>query len=420
MHRGARQLVTGKMVADGFLGLCDVVAHPRPAERAGDAAFSMFSTLPPPLVPAAFLAYLRAVGAQPAVSSRPRAVGPRTVVLIPAHNEEEQIAATLESTINQTRAADVVVVAADNCTDRTVEIARSYPGVEVFETVENPHRKAGALNQAWHRYARDADVVVTMDADTGLDGRFVESALEELEADGELAGVCGRFSVKDGQGLLWRLQRLEFARAADNKDLTRDRVSVLAGAGVAYRGEALRQLVTSTGRDDRGPWEPTSLVEDYTLTLDLKQHGWQVRSGRRMYAHTDTPATLPDLWKQRNRWQRGTVDELRRRGWSPEARRDLLLHVAVVGMIAVRVLFILMLALSIGLGTGLTFHPIWLVPIGLAVADRAHALSRMRDRTWKDVIMGVSLLPEELYGVFHHANFIRSAWLSYRRAGATW
>ena len=37
-------------------------------------------------------------------------------------------------------------VLADNCTDATVEVARTH-GVEVVETVGNTEKKAGALNQ---------------------------------------------------------------------------------------------------------------------------------------------------------------------------------------------------------------------------------------------------------------------------------
>ena len=40
-----------------------------------------------------------------------------------------------------------MVVVADNCTDDTADIARKN-GAEVFTTVGNTEKKAGALNQA--------------------------------------------------------------------------------------------------------------------------------------------------------------------------------------------------------------------------------------------------------------------------------
>ena len=56
--------------------------------------------------------------------------------LIPAHNEEALIGATIRSLMNQDRKPDRVIVVADNCSDGTVAVAKSL-GVEVFETVKN-------------------------------------------------------------------------------------------------------------------------------------------------------------------------------------------------------------------------------------------------------------------------------------------
>src|SRR3954451_13928967 len=72
--------------------------------------------------------------------------GPVTVtVLIPAHNEAASIGATLDSLRAQEPAPHRIVVIADNCTDDTAAIARRH-GAEVFITVGNSHKKAGALN----------------------------------------------------------------------------------------------------------------------------------------------------------------------------------------------------------------------------------------------------------------------------------
>ena len=73
--------------------------------------------------------------------------GPVTVtVLIPAHNEAGCIGETIASLLSQDHQPARIVVVADNCADDTVAIARAA-GVEVFETVGNTKKKAGALNQ---------------------------------------------------------------------------------------------------------------------------------------------------------------------------------------------------------------------------------------------------------------------------------
>jgi hypothetical protein len=106
--------------------------------------------------------------------------GPVTVtVLIPAHNEEASLPATLRSLRSQSHRPERVVVVADNCTDRTVALARRA-GVEVVESVDNTDKKAGALNQALRVLLPDLgdnDVVMVMDADTVLDDGFLEAAV---------------------------------------------------------------------------------------------------------------------------------------------------------------------------------------------------------------------------------------------------
>jgi hypothetical protein len=77
----------------------------------------------------------------------PRRRTAKMLVLIPAHNEEATIGRNLHALLTQTRVPDRIVVVADNCTDRTEEIARRYRGVTVMRTVGNTERKVGALNQ---------------------------------------------------------------------------------------------------------------------------------------------------------------------------------------------------------------------------------------------------------------------------------
>ena len=125
----------------------------------------------------------------------------RIHLLIPAHNEEAGIVAAMESVEDQTLRPDRRIVVSDNSTDRTVELARSRPGWEVWETVGNRGRKGGALNQAWailEPSLADVDYVVTMDADTLLDPHFVACAYaryqEEKLKGRALGGICANFS----------------------------------------------------------------------------------------------------------------------------------------------------------------------------------------------------------------------------------
>lgn len=312
--------------------------------------------------------YLRpaAVGAELPPEHR----GPRILVLIPAHNEEEQIGETVQSVRGQTHGVDRIVVIADNCTDRTATIGHAQ-GADVFETVGNTARKAGALNQAYERLASGFDYVLQMDADTTLHPRFLEEALAEIEADPSLGGVCGRFFAKPAVGLLRRLQAMEFVRYENLCDRWRGRISVLSSTATLLRTAALPEK----------PWLEGSLVEDYALTLHLRRSGFEVRAPKRAFAYTDTMPTIRQLWRQRLRWERGTLEELRREGWTPYTRRDVLARLATFGNIALRSLWLSAIGIAIWLGTQLSFHPIWLAPVAVLTAERIVTVGRSAGRS---------------------------------------
>jgi cellulose synthase/poly-beta-1,6-N-acetylglucosamine synthase-like glycosyltransferase len=91
---------------------------------------------------------------------------PRTAVLIPAHDEEAEIARTLIEVRRELREGDRLVVVADNSTDATAEIAASH-GAEVVERVDALRAGKGfALEAGIRHLASDPpEVVVVVDAD---------------------------------------------------------------------------------------------------------------------------------------------------------------------------------------------------------------------------------------------------------------
>src|SRR5262245_3265921 len=108
----------------------------------------------------------------------------RVHVVIPAHDEAAGIESTIASVWQQTVRPHDVTVVADNCTADTAAIALAN-GAQVFETVANRHRKAGALNQFLESHLpllSDTDVVLVMDADTRLSPRFIEIAADLLRS----------------------------------------------------------------------------------------------------------------------------------------------------------------------------------------------------------------------------------------------
>jgi glycosyltransferase involved in cell wall biosynthesis len=109
-----------------------------------------------------------------------------TSIVIPAHNEEGAIGATLTTLLadaDRDRPLDVVVVC-NGCTDRTAAIAGSFgPPVTVLEIEEAS--KVAALNagdEVAAGYPR-----IYLDADIAFDGASLAAVADELRRSGALA-----------------------------------------------------------------------------------------------------------------------------------------------------------------------------------------------------------------------------------------
>jgi acetyltransferase-like isoleucine patch superfamily enzyme len=112
---------------------------------------------------------------------------PKLSVVIPAHNEEAVLARCLDALLADAAPGDIeVVVAANGCTDRTVEIARRYrPAVTVVEVAEaSKHAALNAGDTAATTFPR-----AYLDADIELAASALWSAAKAMEGQAALVGA---------------------------------------------------------------------------------------------------------------------------------------------------------------------------------------------------------------------------------------
>ncbi len=263
-----------------------------------------------------------------ATSARP--AGPIAVTaLIPARNEARHIPATLASLRRQTRPPEAIWVIADNCTDDTADVARAH-GADVYTTVENRHRKAGGLNQLLARLLPTLgplDVVLVMDADTVMVDDFLERAIAEFDAAADLDAVGGVFTGDDAPGLLAQMQRNEYLRYGRDISRRKGRVFVLTGTASVFRADALAAVAEARGSVLPGEpghvYDTYSLTEDNELTIALKTLGARMVSPRHCRVRTELMPSWRDLWHQRERWQRGALENIGMYGISSATARVL-------------------------------------------------------------------------------------------------
>jgi cellulose synthase/poly-beta-1,6-N-acetylglucosamine synthase-like glycosyltransferase len=337
--------------------------------------------------------------------------GPVTVtVLVPAHNEEVSLPATLASLGEQTRPPERVIVVADNCTDATVSLAEAA-GAEVVESVDNTHKKAGALNQVLARLLPtlgDNDLVLVMDADTRLSEGFLSAAVRRFTDDRALMAVGGLFRGEPGHGLIGQLQRNEYIRYEREVRRRRGRVFVLTGTASVFRSRALRTVADSRGDTIPGTngrvYDTAALTEDNELTIAIKSLGGLMVSPRECTVVTELMPTGRTLWGQRLRWQRGALENLGAYGMTRQTFRYWAQQMGIgYGVIALSSFMLMMLLMALALDHWVWF-PFWM---GLGAVFMAERIVTVWPAGWRGRLLALPLLPELMYDLFLDAVYVK-------------
>jgi cellulose synthase/poly-beta-1,6-N-acetylglucosamine synthase-like glycosyltransferase len=335
----------------------------------------------------------------------------RLTVLVPAHDESLTIEAALASLWDQTRPPDRVVVVADNCTDDTADIARRH-GAEVFTTVGNTEKKAGALNQALSEMFTEIearDVVMIMDADSTVVPEFLETGMGRLEADPDLIAVGGVFYGEEGNGLVGQLQRNEFTRYQRYISRRHGKVFVLTGTASLFRAYALKAVADSRGTLIPGEtgrvYDTLAMTEDNEMTLALKSLGAKLVSPMQCRVVTEVMPDWKALWRQRMRWERGALENIGAYGLTRATLRYWLQQVGIgYGTIALNAYFLLV-TITLLAGDQFQFAWAWLAIASIFVVERVVTVWAIG---WRGRALAAPLVIEIAYDLLLQVIFVKS------------
>jgi len=335
----------------------------------------------------------------------------RLTVLVPAHNEEAILEASLSSLRQQSRRPDRVVVIADNCTDATADIARAC-GAEVVHSEGNTELKAGALNQVLGRLIPETearDAIMMMDADSVIGPEFLSTAMGRLEADRDLMAVGGVFYGERGGGLVGQLQRNEFSRYQRYIERRRGKVFVLTGTASVFRAFALRAVAEARGSLVPGSqghvYDTLALTEDNELTLALKTLGARMVSPRECQVVTEIMPNLRALWRQRSRWQRGALENI---GAYSVTRTTALYWGQQLGIgygvIALNA-YLLLMTITLLAADGFQLSWFWVAVGCIFVVERVVTVAR---QGWRGMAIAAVLVIEIGYDLVLQAVYVKS------------
>ena len=229
------------------------------------------------------------------------------LAIIPAHNEEAVIENLIESLKNQTYPKDKydICVIADNCTDKTKELAEKL-GAKVFERhEEDPAKKTKGealrlfLNTLLQDPKLDYDAFCVFDADNIVDKDFIKAMNKHLCQGEEV--VQGYRDIKNptdswvasGYAIFyWTMNRF-YHLARYNAGLS----PLINGTGFMVKFDSIRP----TG------WNTNTLTEDIEFSLKRIIQGKKLGWATDAIVYDEQPVKFKPSWSQRSRWTIGHI-----------------------------------------------------------------------------------------------------------------
>ena len=226
---------------------------------------------------------------------------PTTTVLVPAHNEELYIEQVLKSISKQLTDRDKLIVIADNCQDKTAELARNA-GAVVIERKNTTNRGKGYALDYGMQFIRNEppEVLVILDGDCIIEPNTIENIICLAAASGRPVQATYLMEQPDNTSLKDKISMF----ALKIKNLVRlqglNRLGLhclLTGSGMAFPWSVINQVSLAGCKT----------TDDTQLTVDLALNGYgpmfcedALVMGRLMKDR--------DSQSQRSRWEHGHLE----------------------------------------------------------------------------------------------------------------
>ena len=233
----------------------------------------------------------------------------RFAVLIAARNEEAVIGNLIDSLKQQNYPAELtdIYVAADNCTDRTAEVALAHGANVVRRHDLNNIGKGHALHYLLRHIGKPYDAYLVFDADNVVDPNYIREINKTFSAGYDIVTSYrntknyGNNWISSGYGL-WFLREAQY--------LNRPRALLGESCGVSGTGFLFSRRIL----EQCGGWNFFLLTEDIEFTAYNITRGEKIGYCPTAVFYDEQPTSLRLSIRQRTRWVQGYLQVLRRYG----------------------------------------------------------------------------------------------------------
>ncbi len=228
---------------------------------------------------------------------------PPVSILVPCHNEGDNLRETIAALDNQNYPDFEIIAIDDGSTDRTPELldelSRQYARLRVVHLAENQGKptalRMGAL-------ASPHEFLICIDGDALLDPNATGWIMQHFVASPHVGAVTGNPRVRTRSTLLGKIQVGEFSSIVGlikRAQRIYGRVFTVSGVVAGFRKSALQQV---------DYWSMDAITEDIDVSWKLQLKGWDIRFESNALCWILMPETLKGLWRQRLRWAQGGVE----------------------------------------------------------------------------------------------------------------
>lgn len=229
---------------------------------------------------------------------------PSVTIAVPFYNEEKTITKTIKSllSLNYPKNKLKIFLVDDGSKDNSWDVVqqfKNHPNIVLLQ------KKNGGKHTAvnWALERAGSEFFGCLDSDSFVHPQALKRILKYFERDPKTMAVAPSIIVHKPKNILQHAQNIEY----DMSIYTKKMLGFMGGIHVAPGPFSIfRKKVF----DELGPYKKAHNTEDQEIALRMQQHGYKIDHCPDAYVYTNTPKSIPKLYRQRLRWIYGFIKNL--------------------------------------------------------------------------------------------------------------